>query len=331
MANLNYLDFGLRIEQHGSGYRPSTFRSHRSANMLTSTLNCQQESQQKYYLPPTRAKDRHLVDPTASMQRASPKEFGRLLFETVFRDAVLMCLRSSLTVAETRNEGRLRIRLDLTDAPGLIDLPWEYLFDPEANRFLCLSLDTPLVRYLDVPGQIQPLAVKPPLRALVVMASPEDLPPLNVNVEWQRMQKARSKTWKRPICWLWSAWRHQRLRRCKIDCARKPIRYCTLLAIAVLTMRLARMLIFGDENNHSRFVTGELFSTILHDAKALRLVILNTCSGAKTSIADPFAGISQLLIQQGIPSLSQCSSMSPIRPRSRLRIRSTRRWSVVIR
>ena len=302
MANLNYLDFGLRIEQHGSGYRARVSQSPIGEHAHVD-FELPAGVAAKVLFAPDSGQRRHLLDPTASMQKSSPKEFGRLLFETVFRDAVLMCLRSSLTVAETRNEGRLRIRLDLTDAPGLIDLPWEYLFDPEANRFLCLSLDTPLVRYLDVPGQIQPLAVKPPLRALVVMASPEDLPPLNVDVEWQRMQSAL-KDLETPHLLVVERLETPTLAALQDRLRQKTYQILHFIGHSSFDDEAGQgILIFGDENNHSRFVTGELFSTILHDAKALRLVILNTCSGAKTSIADPFAGISQLLIQQGIPSV----------------------------
>ena len=56
-----------------------------------------------------------------------------------------------------RSQGiRLRLRLHLSEVPELLNLPWEYLYDPSANNFLALSVDTPLVRYLDLPERIQP-------------------------------------------------------------------------------------------------------------------------------------------------------------------------------
>jgi len=302
MANLTYLDFCLRIEQHGLVYRARVTQSPIGEHTVTdfelptgiaSNVSFASDSSQT----------RHSLAPTASRQKDSPKEFGRLLFEAVFRDAMLVCLRSSLTMAETTNEGRLRIRLDLTDTPDLIDLPWEYLFDPAENRFLCLSIDTPLVRYLDVPGQIQPLAIRPPLRALVVMPSPDDLPLLDVDAEWKQMQSAL-KDLKTPNLLVIERLEIPTLAALQDKLRRNTYQILHFIGHSRFDNEVGRgNLIFENENKHARLVTGELFSTILHDVKTLRLVILNTCSGARTSAANPFAGISQRLIQQGIPSV----------------------------
>ena len=73
---------------------------------------------------------------------------------------MLGCLRSSLDEASRQDAG-LRIRLRLTDVPELADLAWEYLYNPTLNRFLALSVETPIVRYLDLPQRIRPLAVTP--------------------------------------------------------------------------------------------------------------------------------------------------------------------------
>jgi len=46
------------------------------------------------------------------------------------------------------------------------------------------------VRYLELPQIIQPLAITPPLRILGMIASPNGLPPLNVERERQRIETA---------------------------------------------------------------------------------------------------------------------------------------------
>ena len=74
------------------------------------------------------------------------KDFGRRLFEATFGDEVRSCLRQSLDMASQQDTG-LRLRLHLTAAPELADLPWEFLYDPSLNRFFVLSGKTPLVRY----------------------------------------------------------------------------------------------------------------------------------------------------------------------------------------
>jgi hypothetical protein len=126
-----------------------------------------------------------------SPEMQAAKEFGSKLYKAVFSDEVQSALRSSLDQARAQNSG-LRIRLRLNDAPELVDIPWEYLYNPSLNRFLALSVNTPIVRYLEMPEKIQPLGVKPPLRILVMIANPKDYPGLDVENERQNLKKAVS-------------------------------------------------------------------------------------------------------------------------------------------
>ena len=100
------------------------------------------------------------------------------------------CLRRSLDKAQAQNQGlRIRLRLD-PGVPELAELPWEYLFATDLDRFLALSDATPLVRYLEVAEGVQPLQVTPPLTLLAIIANPSDVPPLAVEEEWRRLQPA---------------------------------------------------------------------------------------------------------------------------------------------
>ena len=42
---------------------------------------------------------------------------------------------------------------------------------------------------------------------------------------------------------------------------------------------------------------------MIHDQDKLRLVVLNACEGARQSPADPFGGVAQSLVAQGIPAV----------------------------
>ena len=77
-----------------------------------------------------------------------------------------------------------------SEAPELVDLPWEYLYSAALNRFFSLSNSTPIIRYLDLPERIPPLAVQPPLRLLAMIAGPHDYPPLDVEQEWRKLRSA---------------------------------------------------------------------------------------------------------------------------------------------
>src|SRR5690242_2202380 len=112
-------------------------------------------------------------------QMEAVKRFGEGLFDALFTGELRACLRASHEDAIRQGKG-LRIRIHPVNAPELADVPWEYLFHASLNRFLALSTETPVVRYLDVPEAVRPLKVVPPLRVLVAIAGPKDLVELDV-------------------------------------------------------------------------------------------------------------------------------------------------------
>ncbi len=76
-------------------------------------------------------------------QAAEAKLRGDRLFRALFRDDLLTCLRQSVAMGDNSG-GVLRIRLRLGATPELGNLPWEYLYDRQHNRFLCLWLTSRL-------------------------------------------------------------------------------------------------------------------------------------------------------------------------------------------
>jgi hypothetical protein len=92
-------------------------------------------------------------------------DIGGRLFEAVFSPELHVNLAISQS-ADAKDAG-LRIRLRFSDCPELSELPWEYLYDREHNRFLCLSDRTPLVPYLEVSDPVRAVPVTPSLGILV--------------------------------------------------------------------------------------------------------------------------------------------------------------------
>lgn len=72
---------------------------------------------------------------------------------------------------------------------GIGGASWEFLYDQRRADYLCLSSDTPLVRYLELSQPIETLSVPAPLRILGMIASPADLPGLDVARERQRVEE----------------------------------------------------------------------------------------------------------------------------------------------
>lgn len=230
------------------------------------------------------------------------KEFGGKLFNALFADDVKSCWQNSLSDA-TRNQTGLRLRLRLSDAPELLDIPWEFLYYAPLNRFLTLSVDTPLVRYLDLPGHSVALTVRSQLRVLVMIASPHDYPTLDVEREWQRLKEAVTSL---------------------EQCGRLVIERLPKSTLGTLQRQLRQndyhifhfighggydeqaqdgVLMLEDEHGKSRLISGQYLGMILHDETQLRLALLNCCEGGRTSTTDPFAGVCQSLVQQGIPAV----------------------------
>jgi hypothetical protein len=120
----------------------------------------------------------------------APAALGQALFEKVFQGEVLSFLRRSQDQVLDQGAAGLRIRLLLSDVPELAQLGWEYLYDASHAQFLCLSAQTPVVRYLDVLRSREPAAIDPPLQILVMISAPSDQPPLDVEGEWARLNAA---------------------------------------------------------------------------------------------------------------------------------------------
>ena len=179
--SIKYLDFDLLIERSVDGYR---------ARVLDSPAG---EASAEFTPPfsPTDVEDFFVqIGQTRSSETQQTRQihdFGQRLFEAVFNGPVRDRLRLSLGEASVQGAG-LRIRLRLADTPELGNLPWEFIYDPGQNRFLALSVETPVVRYLEIPQLAQPFAVQPPLRILAMICGPKDFPRLDVEREWENLQ-----------------------------------------------------------------------------------------------------------------------------------------------
>lgn len=232
----------------------------------------------------------------------APQAIGRKLFSAVFSGELLGHFRQVQDRAEQQGAG-VRIRLHLGDTPQLAGLPWEYLYDDSRGRFLSLSTQTPLLRYLELPQSIRPLQVVPPLRVLALMASPPGFDPLDVDAEWATLQEALAKPLEQRQVVL------ERLPRPTLAALRQQLRSDSYHVLHFLghgafdEASQDGIVLLEDQNAGARFVSGQLLSTILHDHRPLRLCLLNSCRGAQASLGDAYAGVAQRLVRQGIPAV----------------------------
>ena len=217
---MEYLDFELEIGLgQGREYPVEVVRSPAGERRATMHFPFDELELENHLLRVEKA----LLQSGSTRRRiASPadqavEDFGKALFDALIVDDIRCCYEVSRHEANQQGKG-LRIKLRLQD-PGLAALPWEFLYDARQTEFMALSRYTPIVRYLDLPRAIQPLPVSPPLRILGMVASPNDLPPLNVERERQRVERAISSLQKAglvELTWLeGSTWQD-----CSARCAR---------------------------------------------------------------------------------------------------------------
>ncbi|RIK44050.1 MAG: hypothetical protein DCC55_03825 [Chloroflexi bacterium] len=289
IAAVSY-NFDLRIEPWGDGYRC------RAASALAG------EAVAPFDAPFAEGAVATFWAGLAGANVDQLEEYGATLFDALFVQEVGASFQRALALAQQQGAS-LRIRLNLTDAPALAHLPWEYLYDHRQGRFLAQSLQTPIVRYLDLSGPVKSLAVRPPLRVLVVIAHPPDAPPLDVVREWANIQQALQ-----PL----------------IDQGQIELEQLPQGTLAALQDRLRSnpvhvvhfighgafddvaqdgLLLFENEQGASRFVGGERLGALLRNHLPVRLVVLNSCAGARAAVTDAFAGVAQTLVRQGIPAV----------------------------
>lgn len=230
-----------------------------------------------------------------------PQAFGTRLFDAVFSGALGQMLARSLDAARAGGQG-LRIRLRLGDAPELADLPWEFLYARDLARFLALSDETPVLRYLELAQDERPLAVTPPLRIVAVVSDPSDVEKLDVEQEWARLQTALAGRQAQDLIAL------ARLDQPTVAGLQRALRREEVHILHFIGHGFfdARQdeggLVFEEETGQGRRVSAEQLGTLLHDQPALRLVFLNACEGARGGTT-PFAGVAQKLVQQRIPAV----------------------------
>ena len=300
MDTITYLDFDLLVERSEAGYRARVLSSPAGRATAEFILPFSELELENFLLRVGRT--RRGVRRLESPEMKAARVFGVRLFEAAFDDEVRGRLRSSLNEANQRGVG-LRIRLRLGDVPELADLPWEYLYDPTLDRFLSLSVETPVIRYLDLPQPIRPLTVEPPLRVLAMIASPSDYPSLDVDREWAKLRDALSDLEQRRVVSL------ERLRKATLATLQRQLRRKEYHIFHFIghggfdQQAQDGILLLEAEEGQGRPVSGRYLGTLLHDHRSLRMAILNACEGARSSRSDPFAGTAQSLVQQGIPAV----------------------------
>jgi hypothetical protein len=301
MSSKSYLNFDLLLNEVGDSYQAHVIDSPAGQASRPFTLPFSPLELENFILKigQNRGSVRSLH--IEQIDVPSIQKLGGALYEALFAGAIAERFRSSLAIARREGKG-LRIRLRLSGAPKLIDIPWELLFDADNNNYIGLSVNTPIIRKLDLATLPEMRQAQGVLQVLVMISSPSNYQQLDVEREWERINSATL-----------SLQKEGRLILTRVE----P-------SLAALQRQLRRgeyhvfhyighggfdrtnndgVLVLEDRNNKGHLVSGQYLGTILYDQTTLQLVLLNSCSGGRTSVTDPFAGVGQSLLQKGIPAV----------------------------
>lgn len=238
-----------------------------------------------------------------------PAAIGGALFQALFSGRILDLYQRSLGSLEEHQGLRIRLHLD-PELPGLdrvCRLPWELLHQRDRG-FLGLSLSSPIVRYLNVPRPPTPVPLDGPLRVLVVIALPADVPYLNLGLERIQIETAWRGVSEADVRFLEGANRESLFQslaegRCHV------LHFMGHGEMDAVSGEGA--LILEGHEGETDYLTGSRLAELLESDSLPALVVLNACRTAEgTQTADAFAGVAGSLVKAGI--LSVVAMQAPI-------------------
>lgn len=294
-----FIDFDLQIEKKGKRYLAQVLDSPAGQVSSEFSLPLTELELENFYLRVGRP--RQGVRRIDSPEMDAVKKVGGRLFDSVFSEEVLALFSSSQAIAQAQGKG-LRIRLRLA-SPEIGDLPWEYLYNSRQNRFLSLAQQTPVIRYLEIPQPSEPLGIDLPLKVLVMISSPTDYSPLEVETEYSRLSESLQPLILKGLVSL------ERIDDATLESLQHLLRTGKHHIFHFMGHggfdpgSQEGILLFEDQNNLGKRLSGQELGWLLHNYPSVRLVVLNACEGARSGRQDPFAGVAQNLVQQGIPAV----------------------------
>ncbi len=319
---MEFLDFEVRMSQDAGGAHAIAVVRAPAGEASATSFHPPDERDVKTHLLTLRAAHgfgattRQVSDPRRELLAVpvgqtgpgeSVRNLGHSLFESLLPSEIRSCYRSSLIAARSQGKG-LRVRLRI-ESPQLAALPWEYLFDEAENEYLCLAKETPLIRYLEMPRPAPPLTISPPLRILGMVASPLDLPRLDVEKEKEHMAEAIKHLLERgqvSLTWLdGSTWRDlQKAMR------GSPWNVFHFIGHGDFDATVQEgQIALEDEQGKSHLLMANQLGRLLANHESLKLVVLNSCEGARSSETDLLSSTGAVIARRGIPAVVSMQDM----------------------
>lgn len=239
-------------------------------------------------------------DATADVHGGA-EEIGRRLADALLVGPVGDVYATARRRVESCADRGVRLSLSLAKAPQLLGVPWELLF--VRPRFLASQQRTPIVRLLETNQTVAAVTLDGPLRILGVVASPRGAAPLDVAAERARVDGAvgpMRDAGRVEIEWLHPA-TPGALRTALRDGAFHVLHF---VGHSDFTAAGDGVILLERVDGTAVEVDETLLANLVADQSAtLRLVVLNSCKGGRTTAADPQAGVAATLMALGLPAV----------------------------
>lgn len=238
------------------------------------------------------------------MAERAAQKFGSALFEAVFPKNAYGLYRDTLAAAQQESKTGVRLTVRTRD-PEIALLPWELLYHD--HDFLCLSRQSPVVRYLEVPKARTQLTVVAPLRVLCVVArTPEPYEPVDSAKERARIMTGLQRMRRRgriEVTWLEDC-TQERLRETLSASTSGQWHLMHYIGHAEFDETLHHgNLVIASHSGHQSLLSAKNLARMLKDHRSMRVAILNACQGAAGSEFDAFSSMAAELIRFGLPAV----------------------------
>lgn len=228
------------------------------------------------------------------------KKVGTALYNALF-DINISKHLAAIKTGVAQSECGVRLRL-IFEKSEIAALPWEFLYDDSTNTFLANDPKIALSRYIDIPLRLQD--IKPaslPLKMLLVISSPKDLSPLDLEGEKIFIEQALQE--------------HINSGQIEIDVLtkativdidqrlnEKPYNVFHFMGHGVFEDNKGHIALM-DEDDNAKLLNDQGFADLFLGQRGLGLIILNSCEGAEISSSQVFGGMAPRLVQRGIPAV----------------------------
>jgi len=236
-----------------------------------------------------------------SLEAQMMQRIGQGLFDALFSEEVWHLYAESHQ-RTARKERPLRLRLHIK-APELAVLPWEYLYDERQESYLAIEDDIALVRSAALPLPIQPLRTGGPLHVLCMLAQPGNLEPFDLLSEQQRITQALGDLEQRG--WIRVTWvEGQTPGDLQEKLQQDSWHIFHLIGHGAFDARTGEgMIALANEQSQATWLPATALARLLGDTQSLRLVVLNTCVGARDDQQGNVSGTAAALARHGIQAV----------------------------